>query len=59
MQVEQGLAKITHSRQQRRQRFGDVDAKATARFGKTCSPYQALSLLVSLICRGVCGGVGL
>ncbi len=47
IQVEQGLAKITQSRQQRRQRFGDVDAKSTSRFGKTCSPFQALSLLVS------------
>ncbi|XP_072043758.1 LOW QUALITY PROTEIN: cilia- and flagella-associated protein 337-like [Amphiura filiformis] len=45
VQVEQGLAKITQSRQQRRQRFGDVDAKSTVRFGKTCSPFQALSLL--------------
>ncbi|XP_022084992.1 WD repeat-containing protein on Y chromosome-like [Acanthaster planci] len=44
-QVDEDFARITHSRQERRQRCGGVDVKATQRFGKLCSPFQALATL--------------
>ncbi|XP_071797033.1 cilia- and flagella-associated protein 337-like isoform X1 [Asterias amurensis] len=44
-QVDQDFARITLSRQERRHRYGEVDMKATQRFGKLCSPFQALTTL--------------
>ncbi|XP_038067567.1 WD repeat-containing protein on Y chromosome-like isoform X2 [Patiria miniata] len=44
-QVDEDFARISHSRQERRQRCGGVDVKATQRFGKLCSPFQALTTL--------------
>ncbi|XP_070580974.1 cilia- and flagella-associated protein 337-like [Ptychodera flava] len=41
--VEENIARRAYSRQERRHRFGDVDMTLTARFGKLCSPFQALA----------------
>ncbi|XP_071952599.1 cilia- and flagella-associated protein 337-like [Antedon mediterranea] len=43
--VDEGLARITQSRQERRHRYGEVNSRTTARFGKICSPFQALATL--------------
>eukprot|EP00057_Strongylocentrotus_purpuratus_P002746 XP_003725163.1 PREDICTED: WD repeat-containing protein on Y chromosome [Strongylocentrotus purpuratus] len=41
--VDEGLARITNSRSERRQRFGDIDVSRVSRFGKICAPFQALA----------------
>nr|XP_006814770.1 PREDICTED: WD repeat-containing protein 49-like [Saccoglossus kowalevskii] len=41
--VEEDIARRTYSRQERRHKFGDVDMTLTSRFGKICSPFQALA----------------
>ncbi|XP_041474209.1 WD repeat-containing protein on Y chromosome-like [Lytechinus variegatus] len=41
--VDEGLARITNSRSERRQRFGDIDVTRVSRFGKICAPFQALA----------------
>ncbi|PVD39372.1 hypothetical protein C0Q70_02002 [Pomacea canaliculata] len=43
LKVEQELMRQQRDRQGRRQVFGEIEVKQTARFGKICSPYQALT----------------
>lgn len=47
LKVEQELMRQQRDRQGRRQVFGEIEVKQTARFGKICSPYQALTTPVS------------
>ncbi|XP_077980125.1 cilia- and flagella-associated protein 337-like [Glandiceps talaboti] len=41
--VEENMARRAYSRQERRYKFGGVDMTLTSRFGKLCSPFQALA----------------
>ncbi|XP_072168406.1 cilia- and flagella-associated protein 337-like [Diadema setosum] len=41
--IEEGFARITNSRHERRQRIGGIDVTRVTRFGKICAPFQALA----------------
>ena len=45
--MERELERKQRDRQGRRQQYGEIEVKQTARFGKLCSPYQALTTPVS------------
>lgn len=47
LKVEKELERQQRDRKDRRHAYGEIEFKQTQRFGKLCSPYQALATPVS------------